>query len=303
MQEAGSKIPQKTTEDAAPARAAKCRNIGERLLLFIIAVPLLVAIILLPYYHQLPFNIVATVFIGMAAREMACLLKLLGFQVLRLPATLIGILLPVVRYLEILFPVAKHYNAFSSLVVLIALASLSLPIFIRQWGMRERLFAALGYLIILLYPSFLGTYTIAMTAYGSGPLLVLLYIICVQANDSLAWVFGMLFGRNRGLIDVSPNKSLQGFLGGLLSGMIVFVVFALIWPQTFRLSWYLPFFGLAIACCVILGDLVESLIKRAAEVKDSGALIRGRGGVLDSVDSLLFVAPLYYYFLPFIMAG
>ncbi|WGK68079.1 phosphatidate cytidylyltransferase [Candidatus Haliotispira prima] len=287
--------------DGKQAEADKRRNIGERLLLFAIAVPSLIVIIMLPYYHQLPFNVVATVFVGMAAREMAKLLHLLGFRVHVLPAILIGTLLPTVRYLEIMFPQVKAYNAFSGLVVIIALVSLSLPIFIRKWSMKERMFAALGYLIILLYPSFLGTYTVALTSYPGGPLLTLLYIVSVQANDSFAWVFGMLFGKNRGLIDVSPNKSVQGFLGGLITGVIVFVVFALVWPEQFLLSWYLPFLALAIGCSVILGDLVESLMKRAAGVKDSGVLIRGRGGVLDSIDSLLFVAPLYYYFLPFII--
>ena len=280
----------------------KHRNIAERLLLFIIAVPLLVVVIMLPFYHQLPFNLVIVAFVSMAAREMAKLLNLLGFRVRLFPATSIGFLLPSVRYIEILFPIVEQYNAFSSLIAVVALAALALPIFIQKWSMKERLFAGIGYLSILLYPSFLGTYAVSMTAYPSGPLLSLLYIVCVQANDSLAWVLGMLFGKNRGLIDVSPNKSSQGFLGGLLAGMITFVVFALVWPEVFRLSWYLPLFALAIGCSAILGDLVESLIKRAANVKDSGVLIRGRGGILDSIDSLLFVAPLYYYFLPFIMA-
>ena len=240
-------------------------------------------------------------FVGMAAKEMGKLLNLLGFRVNLWFATAIGVLLTGVRYIEILFSVLEKYNLFTSLLAMISLMALAFPVFIQKWSMRERLFSGIGYLIILLYPSFLGTYATSLTAYSSGPLLSLLYVLCVQANDSFAWLSGVLFGRSRGFIDVSPNKSLQGFLGGVLAGMIIFIVFAVIWPTSFRLSWYLPFFALTISCCVILGDLVESLIKRAANVKDSGSLIRGRGGVLDSIDSLLFVAPLYYYFLPFIM--
>ncbi len=282
---------------------SKCQNIGQRLLLFVIAVPLLITIIMLPFYQQLPFNLVVVVFISLAAKEMAKLLNVLGFQVKLLPATMMGASLPAIRYFEIIFPIADKYRALSSLIVIVALASLALPIFIKKWSMKERLFIGIGYLIILFYPSFLGTYAVSLTAYSSGPLLALLYVVCVQANDSLAWFFGILFGKNKGLIDVSPNKSLQGFLGGILASILTFVLFALVWPDIFQLSWYLPVLALAIGCCVILGDLVESLIKRAAGVKDSGVLIRGRGGILDSIDSLLFVAPLYYYFLPFIIVN
>ena len=297
------KVASKSTTriPVGPQKKGRRRNIRERLVLFIVAVPLLVAIIMLPFFHQLPFNLVVIAFVGMGAWEMAKLLLLLGFRVYPLPAILIGVLLPATRYLELQFPVLEAYNAFSSLVALISLAALSLPIFLRNANMKERLFVGMGYMIILLYPSLLGTYAVSLTSFPAGPRLALLYVVCVQANDSAAWAFGMLFGKNRGLIDVSPNKSLQGFLGGLLAGMLVFVIFALVWPQVFRLSWYLPLFALAIGCSAILGDLVESLIKRAADVKDSGALILGRGGVLDSIDSLLFVAPLYYYFLPFII--
>ena len=283
-------------------RVGKYRNIGERLLLFAIAVPLLVAIIMLPFLKQLPFNVVIVAFVGMAAREMAKLLRRMGFRMNWLLATVIGIVLPTLRYLEILFPVLERYQTLNTTMAVIGLAALALPIFARYWEMKERLFAGIGYLVILFYPGFLGTYVVSFTSFESGPLVSLLYIVSVQANDSLAWVAGVWLGKRRGLVDVSPNKSLQGFLGGLLAGIAVFVIFALVWPQVFVLSWYLPLFALAVCCGAILGDLVESLVKRAADVKDSGILIRGRGGVLDSIDSLLFVAPLYYYVLPFIMA-
>ena len=282
-------------------KTGKYRNIGERLVLFAVAVPLLIAIIMLPFLRQLPFNVVIVAFIAMAAREMAKMLYRLGFRVHCWPATVIGAVLPALRYLEILFPVLEHYQTLSTSMAVIGLAALALPIFARKWGMKERLFAGIGYLVILFYPGFLGTYAVSFTAYDNGPLVSLLYIVSVQANDSLAWVAGVWLGKSRGLVDVSPNKSLQGFLGGLLAGLAVFVIFALVWPDVFALSWYLPLFALAVGCGAILGDLVESLVKRAANVKDSGILIRGRGGVLDSIDSLLFVAPLYYYVLPFII--
>jgi phosphatidate cytidylyltransferase len=123
-------------------------------------------------------------------------------------------------------------------------------------------------------------------------------MLTVYLNDSLAWFFGMLFGRLRNIVAVSPNKSLEGFLGGMLSSVAVILISAHFYPEIFpRPYWQLILFGVAAAFTTTIGDLVESALKRAVGVKDSGHVIPGRGGMLDSIDSVLFTAPVFVLFL------
>jgi phosphatidate cytidylyltransferase len=120
--------------------------------------------------------------------------------------------------------------------------------------------------------------------------------------DSLAWLFGVLLGKNnRGLIKASPNKSIAGFIGGFAGTILTGCIAHFLFPQAFTGSLVkilvLSFF---IAFVAIIGDLVESVLKRSVEIKDSGSIIPGRGGVLDSIDSIVFVAPVYYFGINFL---
>ena len=119
----------------------------------------------------------------------------------------------------------------------------------------------------------------------------------VWATDIGAYLFGRQFGQNKLLPKVSPNKTIEGSVGGILSAIIVALIFGLI-----NHGVYAPhnFFWLLI--CTILfsifgqfGDLVESAIKRHFGVKDSGNLIPGHGGVLDRCDSWIFVFPIMHF--------
>ena len=126
--------------------------------------------------------------------------------------------------------------------------------------------------------------------------LVLLIAILVLA-DSFAFFVGNALGRRRLAPSVSPGKSVEGAMGGLVGGMVgAFAVRQLGLPELPAL--HAAGLGVAVAAMGILGDLGESQLKRWAGVKDSGTLFPGHGGMLDRIDSLLFGAPvLYYYFL------
>ena len=130
---------------------------------------------------------------------------------------------------------------------------------------------------------------------GSAKIRISLFI--VWATDIGAYLFGRQFGQNKLLPKVSPNKTIEGSVGGILSAIIVALIFGLI-----NHSVYAPhnFFWLLI--CTILfsifgqfGDLVESAIKRHFGVKDSGNLIPGHGGILDRCDSWIFVFPIMHF--------
>jgi phosphatidate cytidylyltransferase len=104
---------------------------------------------------------------------------------------------------------------------------------------------------------------------------------------------GRAFGRRPLAPSISPKKTIEGAIGGLVVAPLVLVAIAHWWLPRLALPlvWGA---GLAIVVAGIAGDLFESAMKRAAGVKDSGTLIPGHGGVLDRIDALLFVAPLFY---------
>ncbi|MCO4753930.1 MAG: phosphatidate cytidylyltransferase [Bacteriovoracaceae bacterium] len=111
--------------------------------------------------------------------------------------------------------------------------------------------------------------------------------------DTGAWFFGRMFGSKKLWPSVSPKKTVEGFLGGVLCSVILSGIF---WMTTFNtISFQLVVAFLIIACCAQLGDLVQSKMKRQFNIKDSSNLIPGHGGMYDRVDSLLFVAPLFLF--------
>jgi phosphatidate cytidylyltransferase len=125
--------------------------------------------------------------------------------------------------------------------------------------------------------------------------LVFLYLV-IWASDTGAYYVGTAFGRHRLYEKISPKKSIEGLIGGMLASMIIamlckgWLVASVGLLEAAVLGAFLAAFG-------TVGDLVESLIKRSAGVKDSGALIPGHGGILDRMDSMLFAAPVLFYYL------
>jgi phosphatidate cytidylyltransferase len=121
---------------------------------------------------------------------------------------------------------------------------------------------------------------------------VALAFFCTWAADSFAYFAGRAFGRRKLAPKISPGKSVEGFLGGLVGTVIVGAIWAPVIGQTWLLG---AGVGLAVALIAPVGDLAESALKRYAGVKDSGKLLPGHGGVLDRFDSSLFVLPVVYY--------
>ena len=132
-----------------------------------------------------------------------------------------------------------------------------------------------------------------------GALLVLFVLLVTWAGDTAAYYVGKTWGSRPLAPRLSPNKTIEGFLGGLVVAPLIAWIGHL---------WFLPavtpvdclILGLLFTVLGLLGDLSESALKRQAGVKDSGSLIPGHGGVLDRVDSLLLNAPLFYYYMKFV---
>jgi phosphatidate cytidylyltransferase len=153
---------------------------------------------------------------------------------------------------------------------------------------------------LMIYPGLLLSWVITMSTLDYSSIVLLTFLSAVMVNDSLAWVTGMLFGKNnRGIFSVSPNKSIAGYAGGMAGSTGVCIAAACIFPKAFEPDQIarLPsaiLLGVFSGITVILGDLAESAIKRSSGFKDSGYIFPGRGGVLDSTDSIALTAPLFY---------
>ena len=136
---------------------------------------------------------------------------------------------------------------------------------------------------------------VAVQAVG-GHLATVLLVVTVIVSDSAQFYSGRLFGRRPLAPAISPKKTVEGALGGLVAATVfITVAGAWVFPLARRTS--LALLGVAIVVLGICGDLFESRLKRTAGVKDSSALIPGHGGVLDRIDALLFATPAYYLFL------
>ena len=129
------------------------------------------------------------------------------------------------------------------------------------------------------------------------PWVLIAYIVIVWSNDVFAYLFGMTFGRHRLFERLSPKKSWEGFFGGLVGAVVAGVVAAHLMEQS-MVVW--AALALLISVTAVLGDLAESMFKRAADVKDSGALIPGHGGMLDRFDALFLSAPFVFVYMLFV---
>lgn len=134
----------------------------------------------------------------------------------------------------------------------------------------------------------------------------LLALFCmVWANDTAAFVVGHFWGRTKLAPRVSPAKTREGFIGGLVWSVIAaFIILRaadLVLPDPLHIAWYnLCAIGILVSLAATAGDLAESFLKRCTHVKDSGALIPGHGGILDRVDSQLFAVILLYFYALFL---
>jgi len=132
--------------------------------------------------------------------------------------------------------------------------------------------------------------------YAEGASYVLLAFFVTWSCDTGAYATGRLFGRNRPWSRISPRKSVEGAIGGLLSAIAAAFV-ARAWFAPYLKPWDAAALGLLVGVFGQVGDLVESLLKRDAAHGDSSDFIPGHGGILDRFDSLYFAAPLVYYYL------
>jgi len=140
---------------------------------------------------------------------------------------------------------------------------------------------------------------------SSGAYYVLYFILVTKFSDTGAYVVGSLVGKHKMIPRISPGKTWEGFAGGVLVSTGASVLFAwLAGPRLVGMNrMHATILGVLLSVAAVIGDLIESLFKREAGVKDSGTRFPGIGGILDLLDSLLFNAPLMYLYLRHVLTN
>ncbi|MCQ2589702.1 MAG: phosphatidate cytidylyltransferase [Treponema sp.] len=272
----------------------------KRLLTFFIGIPLVLGLVLLEYRNHLALNFVIAVFALLGSLE---LYNIFSKQAELFPKWLISLFtvsLPIFAYIFNqlnIDMILTIWIMIFEIIFLMGIESLTAKTF--ENSLKKIAFSAL----ILFYVGFMPTLISYITFIpNNSTYFIILFLLIVFMTDSFAWFFGILFGKGtRGYIAASPNKSLVGFIGGILTTLILAIGMKHLFPQVFvGPHWKMIVISLATSFAAIVGDLIESVFKRSSEIKDSGNIIPGRGGILDSIDSLIIGGPVFYLCIHFL---
>lgn len=190
------------------------------------------------------------------------------------------------------------FNAFPPLFLLSILALLSILVF------KHSKYNIVDVTITLFggfYVTFLLSYFIKIRNLKGGLYLFFIAIIGAVAADTFAYFVGKAIGKRKLIPAVSPNKTIAGSVGGFFGATILLTIIGIILIKTNTYTemaiYHYAIIGAIAGCVAQIGDLVASSIKRYTGIKDFGKLIPGHGGILDRIDSYLFVVPVVYYYL------
>lgn len=268
-------------------------KVAKRLLTFFIGVPLVIAIVYFDYLNHLVLQLVVGVFAVLGANELYDMVSKKNKLFTKEIVLIATALLPFTCYTFILSDLSLDITPW--LYITISILLMGYECFTAKTF--EFSLSKISYtLLTVFYCGFLITFISRMTILPNSKYIITLFLIFVFMCDSFAWFFGILFGKStRGFVAASPNKSLVGFAGGVAGSIACGLLLKLMLPSVFTISYKnLIILGLITSIAAIVGDLIESVFKRSCDVKDSGNLIPGRGGVLDSIDSILIAAPIFY---------
>ena len=268
-----------------------------RVLTAVVVLPFLIASILIPWLKWL--------FVAMAGAAMV--LGLFEFYVLskRLqlkPDTSAGFLGAIAIFVVSLYFGDIAVNLLLTQLVLIVLTAGVLIAAALRGTDFEKMIASAGATVLgVLYIALLGSHLLSIrmgfTQLLSAHLLSFFFLILMGA-DAGAYYTGRAIGKHKLAPKISPGKTWEGVFGGLVAALAMAAVSHYWFFRELPLKWALPL-ALVMTIVGILGDLTESALKRGAGAKDAANLLPGHGGILDRLDSLLFNAPLIYYFARF----
>ncbi|MFC0604668.1 phosphatidate cytidylyltransferase [Winogradskyella pulchriflava] len=247
-------------------------------------------------YFQTGLVIILALFGIISLMEYSKLIKLKGYAQYVIFIILYGLFWYITLYKTTLFNSAEAINILLVVTIFVNLILLKdlftfkkIPLFETKRYITTTFYLSSGFVFLLLIANFQNTFT---------PLLLLGAFILVWINDSSAYLVGKNFGKQKLFPRVSPKKTVEGFLGGLFFALVASYFIAKYTETLNSTHWLIM--AIIVSVFGTFGDLIESKFKRQAEVKDSGVIMPGHGGLLDRLDSLIFAAPFIYLLLSII---
>ena len=283
----------------------KIKKLIERLIIFFVGAPLVLAsIYFLPHYNFLVYHIELFIAALIANYEIYNILSQRSPAYPKKILACFGTILVLSSYLIGLHAVPFQYIFIVFGCVTVGMMFMEV-IFSFSGNFTNSIARLTTGVFMLIYPWGLTVFLSAIASLPNAGALIIMFFLMTFGCDSFAWLFGMLLGKNnRGFIKASPKKSIVGFIGGFIGSITAAVASFYFFNKQFNGKLReLIIIALFTALFAIIGDIIESILKRSADVKDSGTVILGRGGILDSIDSLLIAAPVFYTLCMFLLGG
>ncbi|HQX55374.1 MAG TPA: phosphatidate cytidylyltransferase [Pyrinomonadaceae bacterium] len=274
-----------------------------RLLTAAIALPIIIASIILPIYYPQAiwlFVVIAASALAAGLFEFYSLTKKLELKA----DAAIGYAGAAVLFVGFIFDAPAKMPE----ILLLTLALLIVAVLISQTFRFQadfsKMLTGIGVTIVgVLYVAFLGGFLVATrVGFENGSNLsthlLAYFFLVIFGSDAGAYFAGRSFGKHKLAPNISPGKTVEGLIGGLVAAA-AFAVLSTFWffPEL-PFKWSIPL-AIVLAAVGVLGDLCESAMKRGSKTKDAASILPGHGGLLDRLDSLLFGAPILYYFSRF----
>ncbi len=215
-----------------------------------------------------------------------------------LPLTYLGLIW------TLLFILSPHFDYDFLIPFLLTSAVILSLVWLLLRPQKEEAFIGWAWTIAgILYVGWLLSYFVALRGLDDGRNWVFFALFTTFGSDTSAFFIGRALGRHHLAPGISPGKTWEGAIAGILGAIIVSLLFILPTPLQIQhlIYWQAILLGLLVSIFGQLGDLVESLLKRNVGVKDSGKLLPGHGGFLDRLDSIVFVGVVVYYYVIWVM--
>jgi len=243
---------------------------------------------LIIFWEGFPFYIIIIIIAMLGLRELYSIAQKQGYK----PSYILGTILTLYFiFIAICDVYILNYYIENIIITFIIILSFIIQLFKKDFSkvLSEISITIFG----SIYLGYLFSFLLKIKDLPNGNYYLISLLIITWSNDVGAYLIGTKFGKKRMFPKISPKKTIEGSIGGIIFSI----------AGTFALkNWLnlpldeLIFLGLIIAIIGQLGDLFESVLKRGSGIKDSGTLIPGQGGILDCLDSLIFTAPVFYYY-------
>lgn len=259
------------------------RLVSSLILIFIVAISL---------RFELIFGLVASALVCIGLYEFFSLVEKKNIHIYKISGILMGTVIPISIFFR--FELTKSWE-----LLLIGFAIILLMLLqISREDISQAIVGISVTLFGILYVAWFFSFIIKIRQMPQGIYLVLFLLLVTKMGDIGAYIIGSLWGKRHLFPHISPKKTVEGAVGGLIFSIAAAFASRRLLPFSYP---NLLFLGLLLNILGQCGDLSESLIKRDCQVKDAGKLLGGLGGVLDVIDSLLFSSPVFYFYMSIVL--